>query len=1376
MKKLYSYLGLFALIFTFNSLQAQIIVVQDFEDPTALNISDFPGWSTLLPPFNPGSTDPCEGTQSLSRNLSNVGSSTTVLQYVTPTTSGMVSSGSNIEVSFEFKIIDETTGNPLAASVNFGTVELSYSTDGGATWTVYDTIDQNDLPTGECSTKVDSFPFPANTTFAWQLNPDWADGDWTIYVDDFKAIEQVPCIQPINIEVSDISYTSAKVTWEDPNNPAIGNYEVAFCGGAGNPDTNATCTALFGGGIQSVTNGDTHLDLTGLNEGQPYYVYVRAVCGTGSNSIWTGPILFQTVAVGSECSNPIVVSSALPYTDISFTSRYSTDNYVGGPGGNCGGSTFLDGYEVIYQYTPPADDILTIDVTGITANHVGVFVYEDCGDIGNICMDGTITELGTNLNLNSLFVTGGQDYYIVIASTNGNGEPMNTDYTLTIEGFNCATWIPPVLPPSGSPIYFVAGQPLSDFNDVGADFGVEPTIKGATLTWYTDNNGSIGSPITTPLSNVMIQDQDCFWVTQNVNTCESPAIQVCFDEFNCNTDLGGITATTADSVCDTGTVNMTATANTSNIYWYDSQTGGELVAIGNQFTSPTITQNTSYWVTEVFLGAGTLEHQGNPGPTTQSVSSNDNYGLTLDIQQRFTIMDVTIYVAGGGNVELELTTDSGDIVHGPQVFAVNSGSSTSPAANVLNLDWTIDPQDWNTNTYYLRKKSGPALLMDSNPNFPYLLGSGNSITGGANTSGSITSGYYYFFDWTVTGPKVHCEVSPRTQVIAVVHETKPTQLSADEYIVCVGASTNLHATSVDQDYVYTWNGSDGTGPLTGSTVNVTLTQNTTYTVNAVNPNTGCSYENTISLEVKGAADLGVSPDTEMCVNETIKLTAGGVVYNFEENPNGWTTTNNSTSMGQNISLADWKVVNSPYGSLGISSSDNSSFYISQVNLLGPDATSDTRLISPPISMVGVGSASVTFEHFLRHSTVHSANGYLEVSVDNGPWQPLKSYTTDIGGSDFDPFENFVSETVDLSPYVGSTIQISFNLRGEWGWYWAIDNVVITRNFLAGSVSWSPLTDLYFDSAGNIPYTGTSTNEVYFTPTQGGTYTYTANLSIVNCSTATEDVVVTVYETDPPTTNSQTQSFLYGETLGSLDVTGQNLKYYVMDNNGNLDRISVNTPLVDGMTYYITQTLNGCEGDAITVTVTQICTEPSNLNIIVAPDGNNASQITATWDPPADLAGVQGYRIVITDMSDPNQPVVYDDDVPLTRTFDIIDDLPCASGSGTEYQVELFSICDELNGVYGSAGTATFYAICLGTTDFQFADLSYYPNPTPGIVYFDNTLPIEKIEVFDLNGKKIFEKKADATSVPVNFKSLASGTYLVAISVNGNKKVIQIIRE
>lgn len=139
--------------------------------------------------------------------------------------------------------------------------------------------------------------------------------------------------------------------------------------------------------------------------------------------------------------------------------------------------------------------------------------------------------------------------------------------------------------------------------------------------------------------------------------------------------------------------------------------------------------------------------------------------------------------------------------------------------------------------------------------------------------------------------------------------------------------------------------------------------------------------------------------------------------------------------------------------------------------LPPDGFGDTRLISPPLdlgSLVGE-IIELRFDHARTFTDCGDQDPYegavVEVSVDGGPFQivtPDDGYTGPVGDGlcTNNPLDGqqaftldsaYTTDTVDLSAYVGSSIQIGFRVGWDCGncpddqtgrgWY--IDNVVVS---------------------------------------------------------------------------------------------------------------------------------------------------------------------------------------------------------------------------------------------------------------------------------------------------------------------------------------------
>lgn len=94
--------------------------------------------------------------------------------------------------------------------------------------------------------------------------------------------------------------------------------------------------------------------------------------------------------------------------------------------------------------------------------------------------------------------------------------------------------------------------------------------------------------------------------------------------------------------------------------------------------------------------------------------------------------------------------------------------------------------------------------------------------------------------------------------------------------------------------------------------------------------------------------------------------------------------------------------------------------------------------------------------------------------------------------------------------------------------------------------------------------------------------YFASQTIGGCeSSMRAEVTVRIYQPELPEAQSE-QSVCEGELLSDLIVTGNELKWYESLTGGST--IAENTVLEDGKSYFVSQTIGGCESDRQTVTV------------------------------------------------------------------------------------------------------------------------------------------------------------------------------------------------
>ncbi|WP_338730866.1 T9SS type A sorting domain-containing protein [Mangrovimonas cancribranchiae] len=177
---------------------------------------------------------------------------------------------------------------------------------------------------------------------------------------------------------------------------------------------------------------------------------------------------------GEVCENSIVVGS-LPYSTTDDTSNYGDD--YGSADDACSSSSYLNGDDVVYSFTPATDMSVNMTTSG-TGTWVGLFVYEQCPFV--TCVDSD-TQSGGNPSLPEVSLVAGTTYYIVISTY---PSPQSTAYTLDITENTCTAV-------------------TADFNvvsdcDTSGGFYVEVDVTdmgSATDLTVSDDQGSPSQPL-----------------------------------------------------------------------------------------------------------------------------------------------------------------------------------------------------------------------------------------------------------------------------------------------------------------------------------------------------------------------------------------------------------------------------------------------------------------------------------------------------------------------------------------------------------------------------------------------------------------------------------------------------------------------------------------------------------------------------------------------------------------------------------------------------------------------------------------------------------------------------------------------------------------
>jgi gliding motility-associated-like protein len=136
----------------------------------------------------------------------------------------------------------------------------------------------------------------------------------------------------------------------------------------------------------------------------------------------------------------------------------------------------------------------------------------------------------------------------------------------------------------------------------------------------------------------------------------------------------------------------------------------------------------------------------------------------------------------------------------------------------------------------------------------------------------------------------------------------------------------------------------------------------------------------------------------------------------------------------------------------------------------------------------------------------------------------------------------------------------------------------------------------------------------------GTYVihWTYNDGNGNVSAQNQNVIVNA--TALPTTAASQQTFCASihPAISNIQITGQNIKWY--DAAGSI--LAPTTALVNGQTYYASQTINGCESNKTAVQVT--------INETPKPTGNSAQDFCASSNPKLSNLVVAGTALTFYD--------------------------------------------------------------------------------------------------------------------------------------------------
>ena len=368
-----------------------------------------------------------------------------------------------------------------------------------------------------------------------------------------------------------------------------------------------------------------------------------------------------------------------------------------------------------------------------------------------------------------------------------------------------------------------------------------------------------------------------------------------------------IESTTNGTICESGFTTISATSSDGDVLWFDAQTGGTQVATGNDFTTPTLTTNTTYFATVSVDGCTTLGRTPvtvivNPKPTiintTNDLICSGNAILSAEasagIVNWFDTATSTTPIFTGN----DFTTPNLVATTSYFVEANNSDCESIDRTEVIAVvDNTVPEFDLLQNVFILCEDLGSVTLetINAQDNYSYVWkNEGTIIAGNLNTITVTSSGNYSVLAISEAG----CESLEQT---ILVRESEKATITKDDVIITDDSDNNsiqvANPNLGNGDYEYAIDDELGIYKNEGFFQNLSAGMHTLY----VRDKGGCGTESFV-FSILGYPKF-FTPN-EDGVNDFWKISGfdrifyptseififnrfGNLIFKFDENSQGW---------------------------------------------------------------------------------------------------------------------------------------------------------------------------------------------------------------------------------------------------------------------------------------------------------------------------------------------------------------------------------------------------------------------------------------------------------------------------------------------------------
>lgn len=687
-------------------------------------------------------------------------------------------------------------------------------------------------------------------------------------------------------------------------------------------------------------------------------------------------------------------------------------------------------------------------------------------------------------------------------------------------------------------------------------------------------------------------------------------------------DYPDITGTTPGTRCGVGTVDLAA-ASAGTIKWYAAATGGTALTTGAAFTTPLITETTTYYAGSQLAVPGTTV------VGTATTTTTDTEELTAFCNRRDTYRSQTIYTAAeltaagllpGNIVSIAYNIATVGDADDNDDFTVKIGTTANAAftnttylsetgfttvygpatythAVGLNTITFTTPFPWDgTSNIVISVSHSGADDINNAQTFYTDLGANTTLYNYNNLTAATGTSSTKRFN-IVFGGQVACN-SPRVPVVATVTPPPAFTLSGNPAAICNGGTTSpvtITAGAADYD-TFVWAPSTGVSgtAAAGWTFNPTAT--TAYTLTATNSVSGCGTTAAVNITVNSLPVIITDvADATVCEGSIQQLSFVSGLSNSAVSGTAATASvaqSTSGTLGPNPLQNYWGGVKQQWIYTAAELTAMGFTAGSQITAISLDlATANTTLALSNFSIKMKNTPQAAFA-----TTTSWITGMVTV-------RPAASYTPVVGINNFTlatPFawdgtsniavqmsfsnENAPTEGTNSAKFSPTAFVSTIYYRADNNTAAAIESFTGTASYTYSTrnnvtftfsapvpTTWAPLTSLYTDAAATVAYTGTNASTVYAKPAADVTYTATGT-SAAGCTvTSTADITITI---TPAPAATATQTFCGTATVANLSATGTAIKWYITPTGGTALAAAVG--LSDGFVYYASQTVGGCE--------------------------------------------------------------------------------------------------------------------------------------------------------------------------------------------------------